>query len=133
MTDNRRYIINIFSLAMTLTGFSTVPPVIASVVFKEALAGYTLTAAMIICIVTGIVLRSFRGRISGDIRPRVMLMSVVFTWFLMIAISSLVFYFAASGISVADAFMESCASWTGTAAYSSLWECTPSLWESPGS
>ena len=116
MTDNRRYIINIFSLALTLTGFSTIPSAVASLVFKEALVGYTLSAAMVVCVGAGIVLRSFRGRISGDIRPRVMLMAVVFTWLLMIGISSLVFYFAAPGISVADAFMESCASWTGTAA-----------------
>ena len=123
MADNRRYILNIVSIALIVTGLSTVPPVIASVLFSEKLAAYSLVSAAVACVGVGILLGTFGGKTITDIRPRIMYMTVLLTWLVLVLSSSLVFYFAVPGISAADAFMESCASWTGTAAssiYSSM-------------
>lgn len=118
MTDNRRYILNILSLALIVTGISTIPPIIASVLFSEKLAAYSMVSAAVACVGIGILLGSFGGKTITDIRPRIMYMTVLLTWLVLILGSSFVFYFAVPGISAADAFMESCASWTGTAASS---------------
>lgn len=103
---------------MTLTGVAMLPPLIASLTFGESLAVNVMACAMIFCFVGGIVLGSFGAKTSSDISPRTMIMTVVSTWLLQLLISSFVFYFAVPGIGPADAFMESCASWTGTAASS---------------
>ncbi|MBQ6624077.1 MAG: TrkH family potassium uptake protein [Mogibacterium sp.] len=118
MADNRRYILNIISIALIVTGLSTVPPVIASILFSEKIAAYSMVSAAVACVGAGLLLGTFGGKTITDIRPRIMYMTVLLTWLVLVLSSSFVFYFAVPGISAADAFMESCASWTGTAASS---------------
>ena len=106
------------SLALILTAVAMVPPVAASLAFGESHSVNVMMCGMLFCAGGGIILSSFGGSTVTDIKPRTMIMTVVFTWLLLILISSFVFYFAVPGIGPADAFMESCASWTGTAASS---------------
>ena len=114
MADNRRYILNTLSAALIIAGICMLPPVVVSTGTRDMHSVKVLVCTMLVYVSLGVLGHSFSGKTVSDIRPRIMYMTVIFTWLSLILISSVSFYFGVSGITPADAFMESAAAWTGT-------------------
>ena len=69
---------------------------------------------MLASVLLGFLGRRLGGRISSAVRPRVLFMTTLLTWFVLILVSVPIFFFGIPGHSVSDAILESTASWTAT-------------------
>lgn len=114
MSRNKRFILNIMSDALMITGVSMLPSLVLSMIFDESEATRAIGIAVAIFFATGFYGRNASGRIEAQVRPRIWYMTTFFTWLLLILLTAPVFYFGMKGCSMTDALIESSAGWTAT-------------------
>ena len=102
------------SAALIISGVCMLPSLGMSLLYAEYRVSTLMGIIALICIIAGITGRRFSTGIMTQIHPRLNYMTILFTWIMLIFISVFVFLIGIPEYSLADAVLESTASWTTT-------------------
>lgn len=119
ISQNRKFILGILFNTLLVYGVALLPAVLISLAHKENAVTDVMFAICFVCIVMGKVLSGhFRLTLESMTRAklRVCYMTTVLTWFMLIFLSTLPYYFIPANLEFIDCLFESCASWTTTGA-----------------
>lgn len=114
LSNNKRFFLNIFSIVLILLGFSMAPPLFVALNFAEDAAIRPLGMGCAICILTGITIRKLFDMASTYVRPRINYITTIFTWLIVIAITTVVYFYGRAEFTWIDSFFEATASLTTT-------------------
>ena len=112
--NNTRFFLNIFSVVMIVYGASALPCVLVAAYFDEQSALGPLGLASASCIVSGIVIRRLFNMESGIVRPRMNYLTTIVSWLIIIAITTVVYFYGRAEFTWIDSFFEATASLTTT-------------------
>ncbi len=113
-TNNKRFFLNIFAVSLSIFGISMIPTICVASYSDEAEIFQEFVTFAIFCFVTGEIIHRIVHRDVNPVKPRAWYITVLFTWFFFIFLSSLTFLFSVDNISVIDSIFEATASLTGT-------------------
>lgn len=119
ISQNRKFILGILSSTLLVYGVALLPTLFIAMFHKEDAVSDIMFAICLPCICLG---KVFSGHLKGAMESmkkaklRVCYMTTVLTWFMLIFLSALPYYFIPSNLTFLDCLFESCASWTTTGA-----------------
>ena len=116
LTNNKKFILNIFSTALIIYAVALLPSFAVSVYYKETLFSHTVIAVIVLCLIIGMTAKARLTYRASTIKPRVHFFTTLFVWCTLILMTSIINFFASPDLSVADSIFEATASWTTTGA-----------------
>lgn len=113
---NTNFVGNIVFTAIMILGISMLPSLIMAVKYSDYSSIKTFMIMSILCICIGFIGNRYITSDITTVRLDICYIATTLTWLLMIFLSTLPFYFAGKGYSMADSIFEACAGWSTTAA-----------------
>ena len=102
------------SSALLISCLFMLPSLAAAVLLEEFAVINAFTAACIFSFFFGLACRKLGGEINAQVQPRIYFMTTIFTWVMLILISSGIYMLGIKSCSPVDAIVESVAGWTTT-------------------
>lgn len=116
MNTNRNFVLNIMSIAVMIYGIAMIPSLVVAYRYNEVSVYSVMSVIVVICGIVGIMGYRFLGRDLANVKFKYCYMTTIFTWLLLIALSTLPYYLSGMSYSYIDCLFESTASWTTTGA-----------------
>lgn len=114
MNKESKFVLHIISTAVMIFGFFIIPAVLVCLRYNDYEQLKVISVIMILCILFGAIgQKSFRGEVIR-VTSRICFMTTIFTWLVLIVITSFPFYFCSLNMSFIDAVFEAVAAWTTT-------------------
>lgn len=114
MTNDRRFFLNIFSIVLIVYGISELPPVIVALHEGEQDPLRILVITAVLTAGIGLLIRKTVNLESGSVRQRMNYMTTILSWIVLIAITTVVYFFGRAEFTWVDSFFEASASLTTT-------------------
>lgn len=114
LSSNKRFFLNIVSAVLGVYGLSALPCIAVAAFMDESGALVPLACIAAVCIIACALIRRLTDFGSSSVRPRMNYLTTVISWLILIALTSVVYYFGIRGASWYDCVFEAAASLTAT-------------------
>lgn len=114
LRNDTRFFLKIISTVLLVYGIASLPSVLAALICEEYTPLCSLAAAAVICIAAGLLIIKCLDLGTSGVRQRMNYMAVISSWLIVIAVTSAVYYFSISGITLTGSVYEATAALTTT-------------------
>ena len=112
--NDKRFFLNIFSIALIVYGISELPPFFVALHLGEHEPMIALGISTAVCIAAGILIRTVFDMNAQGVQSRMNYLTTILTWLILIGITTCVYFFGRAEFTWIDSFFEASASLTTT-------------------
>ena len=116
VNSKKLFVMNIMSIAIMIYGIAMIPSLVMALRYQEEGVSYSMSIIVSLCIVLGFMGYRYFIVDLTDIKMSTCYTTTLMTWIVIIALSTLPYYYAGMNFSFVDSLFESVASWTTTGA-----------------